>query len=279
MPVLFSIFLSAFVLILVQPSAARDWSTVRIGFEGDYPPFSTIDSAGYIGGFDVDIAGALCKEAGVSCKYYSAHEHGGMSILPLWLSGRLTSDGEQPPKIDVILSSMMITETRRDAFAFTRPYYRSSNALAVPLRYWDEVGEIKTTTDLDGKTVSVVAGSPQEAYARKHFPGADIQTYPSTEELLSAFAAIPAPAFLLADSLDVYPWIEKGQEGSCCKTLGAFWADPEINGEGYGIAFRKSDDDLRQRFDAALVAILKNGTYDEIARKYFTFDLYAGDRP
>lgn len=204
-----------------------------------------------------------------------------MAVLPVWLRGRVTADGETPPKIDAILSSMWITEERSKVLGFTKPYYRSSNALVAPLRYWDEVGKIERTTDLDGKTVAVVAGSAQEAYARKHFPGADIQTYPSLEELQETFAAVPSPSFMLGDAVEVYAWIDKGQEGSCCGTMGTFWADPdpEINGQGAGIAVRKADDDLRRMFDDALVAILRNGTYDKIARKYFRFDIYAADRP
>ena len=39
---------------------------------------------------------------------------------------------------------------------------------------------------------------------------------------------------------------------------------------------RKSDLDLRDRFNVALKAIRANGTYKKINDKYFGFDVYGG---
>ena len=41
---------------------AKDWTKIRIGVEGAYPPFSSIAPDGQIVGFDIDIAMALCAE-------------------------------------------------------------------------------------------------------------------------------------------------------------------------------------------------------------------------
>ena len=41
-----------------------------------------------------------------------------------------------------------------------------------------------------------------------------------------------------------------------------------------GIAVRKGEDDLREKFNAALTAIRENGTYAKINEKYFPFDIY-----
>jgi ABC-type amino acid transport substrate-binding protein len=40
-----------------------------------------------------------------------------------------------------------------------------------------------------------------------------------------------------------------------------------------GIAFRKNDDALRERVNAALKAIRANGTYQKLAAQYFDFDV------
>ena len=44
--------------------------------------------------------------------------------------------------------------------------------------------------------------------------------------------------------------------------------------EGIGIAVRKEDDALRQRLNAALAAILADGTYARINARYFPFSIY-----
>ena len=58
--------------------------------------------------------------------------------------------------------------------------------------------------------------------------------------------------------------------------LAALPVDPVINGEGAGIAIRKGEDALREKFNAAIKAIRANGKYKEINDKYFDFDVYGG---
>jgi len=47
-----------------------------------------------------------------------------------------------------------------------------------------------------------------------------------------------------------------------------------VIGEGVGIAIRKQDKDLKAKLDQALAAIRANGKYDEIRKKYFSYDIY-----
>ena len=48
----------------------------------------------------------------------------------------------------------------------------------------------------------------------------------------------------------------------------------EINGEGAGIAVRKGETALADKFSAAIEAIRASGKYAEINKKYFDFDVY-----
>ena len=52
--------------------------------------------------------------------------------------------------------------------------------------------------------------------------------------------------------------------------------DPVIHGPGAGIAVRKEDTDLRDKFNKALKAIREDGTYKAINEKHFSFDVYGG---
>ncbi len=51
----------------------------------------------------------------------------------------------------------------------------------------------------------------------------------------------------------------------------------EIHGPGAGIAVRKGETDLVNKFNAAIDAIRANGKYKEINDKYFTFDVYGAE--
>ena len=50
--------------------------------------------------------------------------------------------------------------------------------------------------------------------------------------------------------------------------------DGKFFGAGCGIAVRKTDPDLRDKFNAALKEILADGTYQKINAKYFPFSIY-----
>ncbi len=72
----------------------------------------------------------------------------------------------------------------------------------------------------------------------------------------------------------LYEWLNKTDEGKCCAFVGEPQTDPEYFGEGVGIAVRKGEDDLRERFNKAIAAIRENGTYQKINDKYFPFSIY-----
>ena len=48
----------------------------------------------------------------------------------------------------------------------------------------------------------------------------------------------------------------------------------ELLGEGVAIGLRKDDPVLLEAINRALAAMHKDGTYDTIQKKYFTFDIY-----
>ena len=43
-----------------------------------------------------------------------------------------------------------------------------------------------------------------------------------------------------------------------------------------GVGLRKGDTEMKEKFNAAIKEIRANGKYDEISKKYFTFDIYGG---
>jgi len=58
------VFALCMFLAASGPVMAKDWTKVRIGVEGAYPPFSYVQPDGELAGFDIDIAKALVEAMG-----------------------------------------------------------------------------------------------------------------------------------------------------------------------------------------------------------------------
>jgi arginine/ornithine transport system substrate-binding protein len=101
----------------------------------------------------------------------------------------------------------------------------------------------------------------------------DIRRYGTQDE---AFLDLVAGRvdLLLADSIAISEGLLDTPRGGGFEFVGPSLTDRTWFGDGAGIALRKGEDDLREKFNEALAAIRANGTYDRIARKYFDFDVY-----
>ncbi len=231
---------------------------VKIGTEGAYPPFNNLEADGSLVGFDIDIATALCEEMKADCEFVTQDWDG---IIPALLAG----------KFDAIIASMSITEERKEKVDFTAKYYNTPPAIAVP-----KDSDIAEATDaaLAGKILGAQSSTTHSNYAEEKLGSAELKLYPTPDEYKLDISTGRVDA-VIDDVVVLSEWLET-EDGACCKILGTLTPDLIINGEGAGIALRKGEDELREKFNAAIDAIIANGTYKEINDKYFTFDVYGG---
>jgi polar amino acid transport system substrate-binding protein len=247
---------AAVIALSAGIAAAKDWSHVRIGTEGAYPPFNNMEPDGSLVGFDIDIAKALCDQMKVECEFVIQDWDG---MIPALQAG----------KFDAIIASMSITDERKEVIDFTDKYYNTPPAIAAPVGS-DLMGV--TAEDLAGKKLGAQSSTTHSNYAEEHFPDADLQLYPTADEYKLDLESGRIDA-AIDDVVVLSEWLDT-PEGACCRIVGTLAIDPVINGIGAGIGIRKEDQDLKEMFNAAIKAIRENGTYKKINDKYFSFDVY-----
>ncbi len=146
----------AFAAAFAAPATAQS-EKLRVGVEGNYPPFSKIAPDGKLEGFDIDIANAVCAEMKAECTFVQQEFDG---IIPA-LNAR---------KFDLIVASMTITEARKKSVDFSDPYYD------VPSRFVAKQGAFAdhSPATLKGKRIVVLRNSPRAAYLTENYKDSEI---------------------------------------------------------------------------------------------------------
>ena len=239
-----------FLSFAPAPGADAAPEKLRVGVYPGYPPFSEIDGAGRLKGFDIDIALALCAQMKTECAFVRQDWEG---LIPALRAGRF----------DAIVSSMSITEKRRRLVAFTERYYSSG------VRFVARKGLGFDPEDAAGRTVGAMRATIASDWLednRSKFAG--VRLYDDQGALDRALIEGRLDA-VFGDALGFWKWL-----GSPEGTNFAYAGEPYRLDEGIGIAVRKEDETLRQRLNRALRAILADGTYKKINARYFPFDIY-----
>lgn len=240
------------VIAAVTGAQAKDWSTIRIGTEGAYPPFNFIDLSQQLQGFDVDIAKAVCEKLKATCTFVAQDWDG---IIPALQAG----------KFDAIFASMSITDDRKQVVDFSRPYYGTPSAFIAPKN--SGITDISPEA-LKGKTLGAQSSTIQSSYLESEYPGFDVKFYPAQDEVYLDLNSGRIDA-LFIDKIVGLDWL-KTEDGACCEVVGK---DIPLGG-GVGAAVRKEDTDLRDAISKAIDEIKADGTYDKINAKYFPFSIW-----
>jgi arginine/ornithine transport system substrate-binding protein len=237
----------------VAQAQAPGWSKIRIGVEGNYPPFSKMGPDGQLAGFDIDIAKALCAQMKAECTLVQQEWDGMMPAL-------------NAKKFDMIVASMTISEERKKAADFSDPYY------SVPSRFIAKAGAFKdhTPAALKGKKIIVLRNSPRAKYVVDNYKDSEVLLVTKETDVYLELAAGRGDVGFGSSVVSGEAFLKK-PEGKGFAQLGA-----SINldgGSGVGIAFRKGETALAEKVNAALKVIRANGSYRKLADQYFDFDV------
>lgn len=247
------LLLAAAISALCASSFAQG-KDLTVAIDATYEPFTFKTADGKPTGFDVDIASALCEQIKRKCVFVEQAWDG---MIP----------GLQAKKYDAIISSMSITEERKQAVDFTGKYYNTPSCVVVKsaLNLGAEAANFK------GKKIGVLKASTQEKYAMGELQpaGATIVPYDAQDQVY----------------LDIKSGRLDGTVADVVEVNGGFLSTPDGKdyacagervpvefekyfGAGAGVAIRKEDTALRDALDAGIKAIRDSGKWKDLAEKH-----------
>lgn len=219
-----------------------------VGMELAYPPFEMTDKEGKPTGFSVDLAEALGKYLGRPVVIENMNFAG---LIPALLT----------KKVDIILSSMTVTEERKKSIAFSEPYAKSYLTLLV-----NKKSGIKRSEDLNqkGRKIAVKKGSTGHLVAEQYFPKAEVLVFDKETACVLEVSQGKVDAFIY-DPLSIHRnW--KNYESTTTPIFDQFQKDVEY----WGIGYRKGDVELGKEINEFLKKFREEGGFKKLAEKYLS---------
>ena len=222
----------------------RKSGTIVVASEGKFAPFNFVDN-GKLTGFEIDVANAIAAKLGLKVEWKT-----------MGFDGLLV--GLQQDRWDMVIASHGVTEERAKAVTFANPHYCTGGVII------SKDGAIRTAKDLAGKVVGVQTGTTYYDNAKK-LPVKDVRNFPQDNSARAALETGHVDAwvtdkFVGKASLAATP-------GTSLK-MGDFLFTEKI-----AAAVSKGNTGLVAEVDKALAAIMADGTYAAISKKWFNEDI------
>lgn len=218
-----------------------------VGTDAAYAPFESQNDKGEIVGFSVDTLNAVAKKAGIEIKYVNTPWEGIFNSL---------QQGDR----DLLISSITITDERKQTMDFSAPYFDAVQLIAVKgdskVAKFDELKKLK---------VGVQTGTTGDEVVTKLLgkTSTNVKRFESTPLALKELESGGVDA-VVADNGVVIHYVANNA-GSKFKTV----SDASFTPEQYGIAVKKGNAELLEKINKGLADMKADGTYDQIYAKYF----------
>ena len=219
-----------------------------VGMELAYPPFETSTTDNTPTGISVDFAKALGTELGREVVIENIAWSG---LIPALETG----------KIDLIISSMTITEERQKTIDFSDPYAMSNLALLI-----NKDSPVNSYADLaaEGRVLAVKKGSTGHIYAEAHLPASNFRVFDKESACVLEVIQGKADAFTY-DQLTIFRnWQDNAETTRV--NLASYQEAPEY----WGVGLKKGNDDLKKQVNAFIAEFRTTGGFDQLASKYLT---------
>jgi len=222
----------------------RKSGTIVVASEGKFAPFNFVEG-GKLAGFEIDVANAIGQKMGLKVEWKT-----------MGFDGLLVGLGQD--RWDMVIASHGITEERAKAVTFAEPHYCTGGVII------SKDGRLRTAKDLTGKVVAVQTGTTYYDNAKK-LPVKEVKNFPQDASARAALETGHVDAwvtdkFVARAALAATP-------GTTLKTGDYLFV------ERIAAAVAKGNTGLAAEVNKALGAMLADGTYAAISKKWFGEDI------
>jgi len=243
----------------IKPNV-RSLPRMRFLTTTDFPPFSFIDRDKRLVGFHVDLARAICAELEILpvCQ---------IQAVPFADLEKEIIDGNG----DAVLAGMAKTAQNRQKFSFSRTYFR------IPSRFVAKRGSgfsEPLLTALAGKTVGIVDGTAQAAFAKNNFEQLQLRLFATQDAAFSSLQKGEVSA-LFDDGLSLSFRLQRiVNDQKCCEFVGEPYLSDRYFGSGLTVAMKQGNLELENAINFALRSINDKGIFAELYLRYFPISIY-----
>jgi octopine/nopaline transport system substrate-binding protein len=268
--------LVTFLLMTISFAYAGDWSKIKIGTEGAYPPWNGMNAAGELEGAEIDLVFDLCKRMKAECELVAQDWDG---IIPALQNG----------KYDAIMAGMSITTERMEVINFSQGYANEPASFSVlkssPLASLKFSGKVNMDA-LDGKskkllkslkktlkgaTVGVQGSTTHENFVKQVLGDTVTMKSYDTQENLELDLSVGRIDAALSDQGSMEKFMES-DNGKNIAFIGPGLGGGPFGG-GVGVGLRKADTDLLEMFNKAIDGARADGTLAKHFTKWFGKDI------
>ncbi len=224
-------------------SKSGDGKVYKVATDATYAPMEYMDESGKIVGLDIDIINEVAKAAGIKLDIIN------YGWEPLF-------DAVKNGEVDFAISSITITDERKQTYDFTDPYFYANQLILAP-----EGSSVKGAADLTDKKIAVQIGTTGHE-AVKGIVG---ETNPNIMAYESMPLAITAMLngdtdVAVGDNSVVNGYI-KNNPNVKVVTID----DPSFEREYYGLMTKKGNTELLKILNDGIKKIKDNGKLKELS--------------
>ena len=238
----------AFVLVAIMAisltacvnAKPTEKETLVMATNATFPPYEYYDGDEIVG-IDADIAKAIADKLGMELRIDDMEFN---SIITAVNSGQA----------DIGMAGMTITEDRKQSVDFSDSY-----ATGVQVVIVTQDSPIQTVDDLAGKKIGVQLTTTGDIYATEEFGKDYVVQFNKGADAVLALKNGQVDAVII-DNQPAKAFVEQNEGLKILET--------EFKNEEYCIAFKKGNDELREKVNNALNELIADGTVQKIIDEY-----------